>query len=591
MSQRFTAEDKGKKICTEPVKGPSIARIKVQESDNSELLQRHALTLIGRVTNRSVQKVWSLIPFFSEHWKTERRPVGADLRNGLFQFQFALESDMLQPTISKSFPALIPFWIKVQGIPVHLWTENTIRSIGEEIGVFEEAEITPLAVRIRVQVNGLLPLITSTIIEYPNGDEVTASLVYERLEKHCSKCFRLDHELKECLEAKHQNKALKSTQERSGGSQYTSASQWDDGPQEPRTKTYQFSASIQNEDAEKRAPKRHHNRDEHRPYKEKPKAWQNKSMQSQSYNRREEPNYGYERAYRPHREHRAYRTSTTSQVKSYYREVQRNVPRERDHDSAVSCTHIETSVRGDPLWNCPVSVPKEAVERVRQAEEQGQVEESAFQMVCANLSTPTGRVAVEQSNPTPERIPVAQRLGPALSPTCISPATDVQELSSQRQNRLPAAMRLGPSSSLAEHDLEIVGSAQESPPPERIPVVLRLGPSGQKSVVQETLAIPKEAKRKPGRPPGKKKAQETALPLGGEISKKRKVNQSKPSPIRRKGSLMGRKATTNKSTAGTSRVPGEPAEETSSDNRPICNMIPASTRKRMDFRIQSTFGP
>nr|VDD49929.1 unnamed protein product [Brassica oleracea] len=72
-----------------------------------------------------------------------------------------------EPTTSISFPSLIPFWIKVQGIPIHLWNEGTVRSIGEDIGVYEYAEITPLSVKMRVQVNGLLPLITSTVIEYP----------------------------------------------------------------------------------------------------------------------------------------------------------------------------------------------------------------------------------------------------------------------------------------------------------------------------------------------------------------------------------------------------------------------------------------
>ncbi|CAN7009323.1 unnamed protein product [Brassica oleracea var. botrytis] len=57
-------------------------------------------------------------------------------------------------------------------------------------------------VRMRVHVNGRLPLITSSILEYPNGDEVEAKLVYEKIGKHCSCCFRLDHDLRDCLRAK-----------------------------------------------------------------------------------------------------------------------------------------------------------------------------------------------------------------------------------------------------------------------------------------------------------------------------------------------------------------------------------------------------
>ena len=46
------------------------------------------------------------------------------------------------------------------------------------------------------------------MLEYPNGDEVPVTSVYERLEKHCSQCRKLDHELGDCLEAKAQRKAL-----------------------------------------------------------------------------------------------------------------------------------------------------------------------------------------------------------------------------------------------------------------------------------------------------------------------------------------------------------------------------------------------
>jgi len=64
----------------------------------------------------------------------------------------------------------------------------------------------------RVHIYGLLPLITSSVVEYPNGDEVVTTLIYERLDKHCTKCLRLDHELKECLVARAEAKAQKAQQ-------------------------------------------------------------------------------------------------------------------------------------------------------------------------------------------------------------------------------------------------------------------------------------------------------------------------------------------------------------------------------------------
>lgn len=104
-----------------------------------------------------------------------------------------------EPSISPEFPSQIPFWIDVQGVPVHLWNEAILRGIGEDIGTFDVWEITPSKARLRAFVNGLRPLIFNSTLEFANGDEVTASLVYEKLEKHCKLCFMLDHQKEDCL--------------------------------------------------------------------------------------------------------------------------------------------------------------------------------------------------------------------------------------------------------------------------------------------------------------------------------------------------------------------------------------------------------
>lgn len=221
-TRRLSTAEKGKSTAVDPYQAPRKGRIQIEEPENAYLTHKHSLTLIGRVTNPSMQKISALIAFFTDHWVTERKPVGADLGQGMFQFQFELESDLLsvlekrpyhyarwmvilqrwEPTTSPHFPSLIPFWIKVQGIPVHLWTEGTIRQLGEDIGIYEAADITSLTARMKVHINGRLPLIKRSVIEYKGGNEVTAHFVYEKLERHCSVCNRLDHEVRDCLEAK-----------------------------------------------------------------------------------------------------------------------------------------------------------------------------------------------------------------------------------------------------------------------------------------------------------------------------------------------------------------------------------------------------
>ena len=233
MHRRLSSSEKGKAIALEHIPAPRTGRVRVAEPDAPINTQKHSLTLIGRVTNPSVQKVWALIPFFTDHWKADIPPVGSDLGMGMFQFQFELESDLLtvldkrpyhyarwmiilqrwEPTISPSFPSMIPFWVRIQGFPIHLWFEAIARSIGEDLGTFETSDITDQVFRMRVHVNGRLPLLKSSVIEYPSGDKIVATLLYEKLERHCLKCGRLDHEVRDCLEAKHEKKAMVAAQE------------------------------------------------------------------------------------------------------------------------------------------------------------------------------------------------------------------------------------------------------------------------------------------------------------------------------------------------------------------------------------------
>lgn len=151
-ARRLSAAGKGQSTATDVYQAPRKGRIQMEEPESVYLTHKHSLTLIEKITNPSVQKVWALLSFFSEHWKTERKPVGADLGQGMFQFQFKLESDLLsvldkrpyhnarwmvilqrwEATTSPQFPSLIPFWIKAR-IPVHLWMEETIRRLGEDI--------------------------------------------------------------------------------------------------------------------------------------------------------------------------------------------------------------------------------------------------------------------------------------------------------------------------------------------------------------------------------------------------------------------------------------------------------------------------
>ncbi|XP_048603602.1 serine/arginine repetitive matrix protein 1-like [Brassica napus] len=638
MQRRLSSSEKGKAVALEHLPAPRKARVRVMEPDITALKQKHSLTIIGRVTNPSVQKVWSLLPFFTEHWKADIPPTGSDLGLGMFQFQFELESDLLtvlekqpyhfarwmiilqrwEPTCSPEFPSMIPFWIKIHGVPIHLWTEETIRSLGKDIGTFETAEITSTSIRMRVHVNGRLPLIKKSILEYPNGDEVAAVLVYERLERHCSQCGRLDHELRDCLEAKALKRALLANQTDEPKNKEAQHLVPRSGIREPNPSTdkrwehaprrLDYSRSLQSRSSTRYST--------HNP---------THGAMSTRYRSRDPPREGGEyqkRSWRPKdsfvRDSTARkedlrsllnRTETRKQLdtvigdsqsdhshKSRYNEEHRARVEERLSPATYITPRQSTLAsprngphqldRGIPLRKENENLPKEAVdaamgeirnymtqyascadpmesaarkERLRQAEERGQVEESAMQMVKASM-------ARENEGTT---------------------ARTSQEPSSNE--RLPATARLGPIDQAQEEQV-VTNIQTEGGHTEKLPMAARLGPTLEGTSIIDlppTLEAPRKQKRKPGRPPGGKKIASPALAPGSGL-RKRKVTP-KPTTSRRR--VTGESERPRKAARASHTRASQQDTPSSTDNIPIVNLIPPSARRRMDFRAPSHLAP
>lgn len=217
MARRLSYAEKGKALATSNNNQPKM-RIKAPEVDTSELIKANDLTLAGRLTNQQAQNLWSLFPVLSRRWNLQGKSHGSDLGNGRFQFRFENEEDLnkvlanrpyhfsfwmvilqkWEPILADSFPSMIPFWIQIQGLPLHYWLDKVVRDIGNTLGHLETHELTSSSARIRVLINALQPLVKETIMEFSSGEEVTLTFKYERLEKHCTICNRLTHENKDC---------------------------------------------------------------------------------------------------------------------------------------------------------------------------------------------------------------------------------------------------------------------------------------------------------------------------------------------------------------------------------------------------------
>lgn len=97
--------------------------------------------------------------------------------------------------VSNSFPRKIAFWIRIHGLPLHYWTEESLSTIGDELGRILDTEVKQG--RIHILIDGLKKLEMSLPVEV-DGEVITVDLEYEKLEKHCFICYSLCHEKETC---------------------------------------------------------------------------------------------------------------------------------------------------------------------------------------------------------------------------------------------------------------------------------------------------------------------------------------------------------------------------------------------------------
>lgn len=216
MERRFSRFEKGKGQAPPelPTKRPLV---RIPANDYEDLIEVNRLTIIGRLTNLQVQKpIRAVIEFMSQVWNLEGRIVGRPLGLDKFQFKFDSEYDLLQvldkgpyhykrwmlllqrwePVVSENFPSKISFNVRIHGIPLHFWHDETIRIIGSELGRSTIKDVKDA--RIWVEMNGLAPLVMTMDIELPTADITEVEFEYIKIEKHCFTCFSLFHEEADC---------------------------------------------------------------------------------------------------------------------------------------------------------------------------------------------------------------------------------------------------------------------------------------------------------------------------------------------------------------------------------------------------------
>lgn len=208
--------------------------------DNSQLIARFKLSLVGRLFNRDRRSVETLITLLPRPsiWDVEGRVRGVDLGNQRFQFDFDSEEDLQKvlskrpchynkwsfalerwaPHIGDSFPNTMTFWVTVMGIPTHFWLEPIFRALGKPLGLVGLVE--EKTAKFQVELNAERPLKFALRAQLPSGEIVPVTLEYVNLHRWCHSCRLISHEADSCPllseEQREQHRTIKESNREQG---------------------------------------------------------------------------------------------------------------------------------------------------------------------------------------------------------------------------------------------------------------------------------------------------------------------------------------------------------------------------------------
>uniref|UniRef100_A0A0D3E8G4 DUF4283 domain-containing protein n=1 Tax=Brassica oleracea var. oleracea TaxID=109376 RepID=A0A0D3E8G4_BRAOL len=182
------ADIKGKGILYEDDDEP----IKLTDHDVSQNINEFKLSLIGKILNPKKQSVEKLLQKMPVQWGMEDRITANDLGNGKFLLNFTTEEELnsvlrqgpfhfnfcmfvlvrWEPIVHDDYPWIIPFWTRLIGVPLHLWTENNLREIGSRLGHVHQDTIELIEGRMLLDFDSRRPLKFARKAESPEGDEL-----------------------------------------------------------------------------------------------------------------------------------------------------------------------------------------------------------------------------------------------------------------------------------------------------------------------------------------------------------------------------------------------------------------------------------
>lgn len=186
--------------------------------------KRNSRSLIGRILNPECQKMPNLILDMPRKWQKRGKVRGVALSKERFQFIFNHEHDLVEilekgvhtfndwtlaidrwtANPPPDYLQYIPIWVQICNILINYYTAEAITALGDIVGKTIVVAFDPEKpqcqefVRVQVRFDVSRPLRKSKVINLPEGGSTTVYFNYERVQKRCYECQRLNHEKDRC---------------------------------------------------------------------------------------------------------------------------------------------------------------------------------------------------------------------------------------------------------------------------------------------------------------------------------------------------------------------------------------------------------
>ncbi|XP_018443735.2 uncharacterized protein LOC108815722 [Raphanus sativus] len=150
--------------------------------------EENKLSLMGRLLNPNRQKMPNLIMKMPRKWQKEGRVI-------------VLEKWVENPP--EDYLQYLPMWVQIRDIPVNFYTSEALTALGDLVGKTVLVAFDPLKpitqdfVRVLVKFNVANPL-RSTKVVTSKGKSSVVRYNYEKIQKRCFECQRLNHKKDFC---------------------------------------------------------------------------------------------------------------------------------------------------------------------------------------------------------------------------------------------------------------------------------------------------------------------------------------------------------------------------------------------------------